>query len=407
MAGNDSFTLSVAGRARSKVSPFYNPTLDNLSKEARDLFENYSGIDPDRVVSHVEEIRDRAWAIFPYPCIGLFRFVNLSLRTSPLYPSILSRLKDDKQTFLDLGCCLGTEIRQLVADGAPSENIYGTDLRPEFWELGYELFRDKGSLKASFLTGDVFDPFSELGKLDKKVDILHAGLFFHLFSYDQQIEVAKKIVKLMRPVKGSLLLGWQVGSLDVGVLQSSDGATILYRHDEESWAGLWREVGEQTGVKFVVESQLVEGARYFIRDGQPAEPWVEDPKRLMFSWENGAQRDLRLDNSQWRKDRKLHPSVMGTKWSDVILSPSLKDSIMSDITTFFDYEEMYTSLIPWKRGIILHGTPRRSSVETTEGDDKDKGVDKDETETLDEEKEVAKPISEYTNQHIKFHILRY
>lgn len=56
MAGNDSFTLSVAGRARSKVSPFYNPTLDNLSKEARDLFENYSGIDPDRVVSHVEEI---------------------------------------------------------------------------------------------------------------------------------------------------------------------------------------------------------------------------------------------------------------------------------------------------------------------------------------------------------------
>lgn len=63
---------------------------------------------------------------------------------------------------------------------------------------------------------------------------------------------------------------------------------------------------------------------------------------------------------------------MGTKWSDVILSPSLKDSIMSDITTFFDYEEMYTSLIPWKRGIILHGTPRRSSVETTEGDDKDK-----------------------------------
>ncbi|KFZ23284.1 hypothetical protein V502_02244 [Pseudogymnoascus sp. VKM F-4520 (FW-2644)] len=71
MAGNDSFTLSVAGRARSKVSPFYNPTLDNLSKEARDLFENYSGIEPDRVVSNVEEIRDRAWAIVPPPTIPL------------------------------------------------------------------------------------------------------------------------------------------------------------------------------------------------------------------------------------------------------------------------------------------------------------------------------------------------
>jgi transitional endoplasmic reticulum ATPase len=65
-----------------------------------------------------------------------------------------------------------------------------------------------------------------------------------------------------------------------------------------------------------------------------------------------------FDNSAWRKDRKLYLSVMGTKWSDVILSPSLKDGIINDITTFFDSEEMYTSLnIPWKRGIILHGTP--------------------------------------------------
>ena len=65
-----------------------------------------------------------------------------------------------------------------------------------------------------------------------------------------------------------------------------------------------------------------------------------------------------FDNSQWRKDRELYLSIMGTKWSDVILSPSLKDGIITDITTFFDSEEMYTSLnIPWKRGIILHGTP--------------------------------------------------
>ncbi|KFY75013.1 hypothetical protein V499_04992 [Pseudogymnoascus sp. VKM F-103] len=65
-----------------------------------------------------------------------------------------------------------------------------------------------------------------------------------------------------------------------------------------------------------------------------------------------------FDNTTWRKDRNLYLSVMGTKWSDVILSPALKDGIINDITTFFDSEEMYTSLnIPWKRGIILHGTP--------------------------------------------------
>ncbi|KFY36400.1 hypothetical protein V494_05040 [Pseudogymnoascus sp. VKM F-4513 (FW-928)] len=252
----DNVSLSAAGRSRSKDSPFYDPTLKHLSKEVRDLLESYSGIESDRVVPHVEEIRDQAWAIFPYPCIGLFRFVELNLRTSPLYPTILSRLKGGKQNFLDLGCCLGSEIRQLVADGAPSENLYGTDLRYEFWELGYELFGDSDRLKASFFTGDVFDPASELGKLDGTLDVLHAGLFFHLFSYEQQIEVAKRVIKLMRPVEGSLLVGWQVGSSDSGLLQSADGKSILYRHDEKSWTGLWREVSEQTGVKFAVEAWL-------------------------------------------------------------------------------------------------------------------------------------------------------
>lgn len=56
MTGNDSFSRTVAFSAQSKDSSFYKPTLDNLSKEARDLLENYSGIEPDRVVSHVEEI---------------------------------------------------------------------------------------------------------------------------------------------------------------------------------------------------------------------------------------------------------------------------------------------------------------------------------------------------------------
>ncbi|KFY75014.1 hypothetical protein V499_04993 [Pseudogymnoascus sp. VKM F-103] len=284
MTGKDSFCRTVAFSTQSKDSPFYKPTLDNLSKEARDLLENYSGIEPDRVVPHVEEIRDRAWAIFPYPCIGIFSFVGLNLRTSPLYPTILSRLKDDKQTFLDLGCCLGTEIRKLVADGAPSENLYGTDLRSEFWDLGYALFRDKASFKAQFLTGDVFDPASELGKLDGKVDVLHAGLFFHLFSYEQQIEVAKRTVKLMRPVEGSLLVGWQVGSSsDTGALRSEDGKKILYRHDEESWAGLWREVSEQTGVKFVVEAWMEDPPRVLAGNEDSDEAWLKDSRRLKFS----------------------------------------------------------------------------------------------------------------------------
>ena len=66
------------------------------------------------------------------------------------------------------------------------------------------------------------------------------------------------------------------------MLESANGATILYRDDEASWAGLWGEVSELTGVEFVVESRMVDVPRYFVRGGEVGEAWLEDPKRLGF-----------------------------------------------------------------------------------------------------------------------------
>ena len=63
-----------------------------------------------------------------------------------------------------------------------------------------------------------------------------------------------------------------------------------------------------------------------------------------------------FDNSQWRKDKKLYESVIGTKLSDVILPPSLKAALIADITTFFTSGDMSLN-IHWKRGLILQGTP--------------------------------------------------
>ncbi|KFY60093.1 hypothetical protein V497_03867 [Pseudogymnoascus sp. VKM F-4516 (FW-969)] len=282
MADSDSFTHQVSTLGATD-SAFYTPKLESLSEEVRSLLENYSGIEPDRVVPYIEEMRDRAWKIYPYPCIGMFRFVNVTLLKSPHYPTILSRLKNDNHIFLDLGCCFGSEIRQLTADGAPSENLYGSDLRPEFWELGFDLFRDRERLKSSFLVGDVFDASSELGKLDGKVDILHAASFFHLFTYEQQLEVGKRIVKLLRPVEGSLVLGRMVGNTEPGLLTSKDGKKTLYRHNEESWAGLWQEISELTGVKFEVKSHLVDTPGHMYKTVENGPAWMKNPKQLRFS----------------------------------------------------------------------------------------------------------------------------
>lgn len=47
---------SLPPAARSKDSPFYTPKLDTLSQQARKLLESYSGIEPDHVIEHVEDI---------------------------------------------------------------------------------------------------------------------------------------------------------------------------------------------------------------------------------------------------------------------------------------------------------------------------------------------------------------
>jgi len=46
--------------------------------------------------------------------------------------------------------------------------------------LGYELFRDKGTFPARFVTGDIFVP-DQLAALDGQFDMVHTASFFHLF----------------------------------------------------------------------------------------------------------------------------------------------------------------------------------------------------------------------------------
>jgi hypothetical protein len=83
-------------KAREKDVPWYNPDIgDKLGSSARELLESYSKIPAGEVEDHVYKIvnsqqqlfersnanwwlqRDEAWAIWPYPCIGGFRFLDL------------------------------------------------------------------------------------------------------------------------------------------------------------------------------------------------------------------------------------------------------------------------------------------------------------------------------------------
>ncbi|PON20571.1 methyltransferase [Trichoderma gamsii] len=110
---------------QNEEDPFEIYDLDSGLK----LLREYSGISNEDVKSHVDLIQTKALQVRPYPCISRYRFLDLIMKYGCVSRS------------------LGAKIRQLVHDGAPSVNTYGSDLWGDFLSIGYELFKDKTGYK--------------------------------------------------------------------------------------------------------------------------------------------------------------------------------------------------------------------------------------------------------------------
>ncbi|OAK94458.1 hypothetical protein IQ06DRAFT_85246 [Phaeosphaeriaceae sp. SRC1lsM3a] len=230
------------------------PSESQIPPPARRLLETYSGIPPDKVVEHIVHLRDEAWRIFPYPCIGQFRFLEPGVDELREYDEVVRRLRDG-ESLLDMACCFGQTIRQVVNDGAPSENIYGCDLEKDFIELGYKLFNDRDKLRSQFVVADILDPSSSIHDLRGQMDMIYTGSFFHLWGLQKQKEVSRAVASLLRPRAGSMILGRQVASAEACEKTSTPGGT-MYRHNVESFKLLWKEIGEDLGVSFIVDARL-------------------------------------------------------------------------------------------------------------------------------------------------------
>jgi hypothetical protein len=146
-----------------------------------------------------------------------------------------------------------------VYDGAPSENTHGSDLEKEFTDIGYDLFLDGGTLKTTFINADIFDTLSDLSKLDGQMDVVHAASFFHLFDWNQQLQIAKRVIALLKPRPGSIVVGRQTGTLKSGEAErKSESDKPRFMHNAESFIKLWEEAGEETGTKWETEASLAE-----------------------------------------------------------------------------------------------------------------------------------------------------
>lgn len=241
----------VSEAARSQTL-MYEAELEHIPSNFSTLLERYAKVPQDLQISHVLSLRNRAYESHPYPCLGRFRFMDLDLSNHPRYPEILSRLKltDEPELLLDFGCCIGQDVRKLLLDGAPVSKIYGSDLLPEFIEIGYELFRDVSTFPRDHFIApaDAFDETSNnaLAEFDGKVSILHISAVFHLFGIEDQRKLARRCLKLLSPKKKCLVLGGQTANVNAGSYPRANGQ-MRWRHNSESWAQLWEDAAREHG----------------------------------------------------------------------------------------------------------------------------------------------------------------
>ncbi|KAI1358433.1 hypothetical protein F5Y08DRAFT_321861 [Xylaria arbuscula] len=238
---------------RAKV-PFYTPDITSrLVPETQDLLEKYSNVSRDQQVKHVHLIRDKAWDIRAYPCIGLGVWLTPQLRRLPTYQNIVSRLKDG-ESLMDVGTFIGHDLRRLVYDGAPSENLFGVDIVNHF-DVGYEFFRDRDTFRGVFIEADFLSSSPQLVALRGKIDILLVSQLLHQWDWEHQVKALETLIGFTRP--GSAIVGNQIGnSIAQSVTFKTDPPATTWRHDCESLDKMFAEAGKATGSKWETQAWL-------------------------------------------------------------------------------------------------------------------------------------------------------
>jgi len=242
----------------SSVLPPSGESLLTMSETERAFLHKAVTADDGELRKKILEVQKLAYAEHPYPCIHAFHFVNLMMSDNPVYPEVIRAGQIGTTVFLDLGCCMGTDVRKLVDDGYPGSKVFGCDLRQTFIDAGYDLFHDAGTCKIHFFTSDIFDvqvtppsgpppvanfsSVTELKQLRGAIDHFYAGALFHLFNESTQHAIALRVAStLLNRKRGSVIFGRHQGLTQEGLLDDHVWGE-RYGHSPKSWEVLWKKV---------------------------------------------------------------------------------------------------------------------------------------------------------------------
>ncbi|KZV63373.1 hypothetical protein PENSPDRAFT_657361 [Peniophora sp. CONT] len=239
-----------------------DPEVFKPSLEALEFLKKTVSEDEEEIRAKVQEVQKEAYAKHPYPCLRGFHHVALFMSANAIYPRVLELGQSDPEAvLLDIGCCMGTDVRKAVFDGYPAAQIVGCDLLSDFIALGHKLYADGDGHPIRFIQGDVFaldlpsptqtvtsthttsslSEFSSLNDLLGRVAAIYTGALFHLFDESTQLAMALRLALLIRKDKPSIIFGRHQGLPQAGLIDDHY-ARVRYGHSPESWPVLWKSV---------------------------------------------------------------------------------------------------------------------------------------------------------------------
>ncbi|KAE9372371.1 hypothetical protein N431DRAFT_504810 [Stipitochalara longipes BDJ] len=267
MKGDESEPDCAREEAKGKNIFWYSENIDKeVTPEFRKFMTAYSEI-PDE---------DKAWVIRAYPCTGQGPFLNPLIMRTPAYPEILANLKAGGR-MVEIGSFIGHDLRRLVFNGAPSENLYAVDI-VSHWDVGFHMFKDRQSFHANFIESDIIHPSPQLLALNSTADVIYISKVLHQWDRETQLAALQSMIALSKP--GSIVVGFHAAVIDGGFVAYEKGSLKMWLHDAQSWRDMWDEASKGTNTRWDASYVVM---RDFGRLGNAPDAlvWVGEDCRMM------------------------------------------------------------------------------------------------------------------------------
>ncbi|KAI0032330.1 hypothetical protein K488DRAFT_78529 [Vararia minispora EC-137] len=235
-----------------------DPTAFHPSARELEFLKHAISQDEHEIKNRAEEVQKDEK--HPYPCLRGFHHVALMMSANKTYPLVLEKGRADPEAlFLDVGCCMGTDVRKLLHDGFPGAQVLACDLLPDFIALGHKLYRDKDICPVHFFAADMYEiplvapieppipsnvPLGEIKKMSDllgRLSFVYGGALFHLWDESTQHALALRFALLLRVDKPAIIFGRHQALPEPGYID--DGIKrVRYGHSPESWIRMWKTV---------------------------------------------------------------------------------------------------------------------------------------------------------------------